>query len=138
MEPAAAAFGVEQHAQANRQVGLAQGLARRLRVRIEVAPPTQFHLPGVDATMSSVAALTQVRSVGVLLTGMGRDGAAGLLAMRLAGARTLGQDEATSVVYGMPAVAFEVGAVGEQLPLGAIADRLAALRTPCATARRPA
>ena len=109
-----------------------------LRVRIEVAPPTQFHLPGVDATMSSVAALTQVRSVGVLLTGMGRDGAAGLLAMRLAGARTLGQDEATSVVYGMPAAAFEAGAVSEQLSLGAIADRVAALRAPGAAAGRPA
>ena len=109
-----------------------------LRVSLEAAPPTQFHLPGVDATMRSVAALTQVRSVGVLLTGMGRDGAAGLLAMRRAGSRTLGQDEATSVVYGMPAAAFEAGAVGEQLSLAAIADRLAALRGPRAAVEWPA
>ena len=51
---------------------------------------------------------------------MGRDGASGLLAMKQAGARTLGQDEASCVVYGMPKVAFEIGAVGKQLPLGKI------------------
>ena len=61
-------------------------------------------------------------AIGAILTGMGRDGAEGLLAMRRAGARTLGQDEATSVVYGMPKVAFELGAVERQAPL----DRLAA------------
>jgi two-component system chemotaxis response regulator CheB len=60
------------------------------------------------------------RAVGVILTGMGRDGAAGLLAMRKAGAKTLGQDEVTSVVYGMPKSAFEAGAVERQLPLGVI------------------
>ena len=54
---------------------------------------------------------------GVILTGMGKDGARGLLAMREAGARTLGQDEATSVVYGMPRAAFELGGVERQLPL---------------------
>jgi two-component system chemotaxis response regulator CheB len=54
---------------------------------------------------------------GVILTGMGRDGAKGLLAMRQAGGRTLGQDEATCVVYGMPKAAYEIGAVERQLPL---------------------
>jgi two-component system chemotaxis response regulator CheB len=60
--------------------------------------------------------------VGVILTGMGRDGAAGLLAMRQAGAATLGQDEATCVVYGMPRAAAEIGAVERQLPLDRIAQ----------------
>jgi len=54
---------------------------------------------------------------GVILTGMGRDGAKGLLTMRQAGGRTLGQDEATCVVYGMPKAAYEIGAVERQLPL---------------------
>ena len=56
-------------------------------------------------------------AIGVILTGMGGDGAEGLLSMRKAGARTIGQDEATSTVYGMPRVAFELGAVETQLPL---------------------
>jgi two-component system chemotaxis response regulator CheB len=55
---------------------------------------------------------------------MGRDGAAGLLKMRHAGARTLGQNEKTSVVYGMPRVAFELGAVEQQLPLNAIGEEI--------------
>jgi chemotaxis response regulator CheB len=59
-----------------------------------------------------------------LLTGMGQDGAAGLLAMRQAGARTIGQDRATSAVYGMPAAAKAMGAVWEELPLAAIAARV--------------
>ncbi len=64
--------------------------------------------------------------VGVILTGMGRDGAEGLLAMRQAGARTFGQDEATCVVYGMPKVAFEIGAVERQLPLARIGSEILA------------
>ena len=63
-------------------------------------------------------------ALGVILTGMGRDGARGLLALREAGARTLGQDEATSVVYGMPKAAFELGAVERQLPLEKIAPEI--------------
>jgi two-component system chemotaxis response regulator CheB len=66
-------------------------------------------------------------SVGVILTGMGRDGAAGLLAMRNAGARTLGQNQASSVVYGMPKVAFEWGAVEKQLPLARVGHEILAL-----------
>jgi len=67
-----------------------------------------------------VAATVAGSAVGVILTGMGRDGAAGLKAMRDAGAKTLGQDESTCVVYGMPRVAFEYGAVSRQLPIGEI------------------
>ena len=77
------------------------------------------HRPSVDVLFDSVARLDQ-QAVGVILTGMGRDGAQGLLAMRQAGARTLGQDESSSVVYGMPRAAFELGAVERQLPLGRI------------------
>ncbi|GAB7051130.1 chemotaxis-specific protein-glutamate methyltransferase CheB [Catenuloplanes indicus] len=83
--------------------------------------------PSVDTLFESVADAYGPSAVGVLLTGMGRDGAAGLLAMRRAGARTYAQDEATSVVYGMPREAVLLGAAGETLPLTAIAERLAAL-----------
>jgi two-component system chemotaxis response regulator CheB len=76
------------------------------------------HRPSVDVLFHSVAVACGARAVGVILTGMGRDGARGLAAMRKAGARTFGQDEATSVVYGMPRAAFELGAVERQAPLG--------------------
>jgi two-component system chemotaxis response regulator CheB len=64
------------------------------------------------------------RSVGIILTGMGQDGAAGLLAMRQKGAFTIGQDKESSVVYGMPGVANEIGAVQVQASCGKIADVL--------------
>jgi two-component system chemotaxis response regulator CheB len=67
------------------------------------------------------------RAIGVILTGMGRDGAEGLLTLRNAGAETLGQDEQSSVVYGMPKVAFEMGAVAKQLPLDRIGETLVRL-----------
>jgi two-component system chemotaxis response regulator CheB len=95
-----------------------------LRVSIEKPPPTQFHVPGVDATFESVASSIGPRAIGVLLTGMGRDGAAGLKAMRDAGAITIGQDEESSAVWGMPAAAAACGAVQRQLPLGEIAQAL--------------
>src|SRR5690606_24368351 len=77
------------------------------------------HRPSVDVLFDSVARLDQ-QAIGVILTGMGKDGAQGLLNMRAAGARTLGQDEATSVVYGMPRAAHELGAVERQTPIGRI------------------
>ena len=89
----------------------------RLRVLCTPPEPGQFHVPGIDATFESVAAALGPDAVGVLLTGMGRDGAAGLLAMRQRGAFTIGQDEATCAVYGMPAAAFAMNAVERQLPL---------------------
>lgn len=85
------------------------------------------HVPSGDELFASLAASAGAHAIGVLLTGMGEDGARGLLQMRQAGAYTIGQDEATSAVYGMPAVALARGAVTEQLPLEAIAARIADL-----------
>jgi two-component system, chemotaxis family, protein-glutamate methylesterase/glutaminase len=96
--------------------------------RLELTEPAvgQFHVPGVDATFHSVARVCGRRAVGVLLTGMGRDGAVGLQAIRAAGAATLGQDESTCVVYGMPAAARALGAVDAELPLTEVAPAVAA------------
>jgi two-component system chemotaxis response regulator CheB len=84
------------------------------------------HRPSVDVLFRSVAAVAGRYAVGVILTGMGKDGAQGLLTMRQAGARTIGQNEATSLVYGMPRVAKELGGVERELPLDQIATRLLA------------
>lgn len=99
----------------------------RLRVLCMAPDPGQFHVPGIDQCFSSVADALGPDAVGVLLTGMGRDGAAGLKAMRDRGAATLGQDEATSAVYGMPQAAFALDAVEQQLPIGDIAPALLGL-----------
>jgi two-component system chemotaxis response regulator CheB len=90
---------------------------RRLHCRVIKGEPVSGHCPSVDVLFSSVARTAKAHALGVILTGMGRDGARGLLAMREAGAKTLGQDETTSVVYGMPRAAFELGGVDRQLPL---------------------
>ncbi|MEL7661282.1 chemotaxis response regulator protein-glutamate methylesterase [Acetobacterium wieringae] len=82
------------------------------------------HCPSVDVLFDSVAAVAGKQSVGVILTGMGRDGANGLLKMKKTGAYTIGQDEKSSVVYGMPMVAYNIGAVDKQLPLDRIADEI--------------
>jgi two-component system chemotaxis response regulator CheB len=92
--------------------------------RLSRGPCVNGHRPSVDVMFASVARHFGKNSVGVILTGMGRDGAAGLLTMREAGAETIGQDEASSIVYGMPKVAHEIGAVQRQLPLEKIALRL--------------
>jgi two-component system chemotaxis response regulator CheB len=94
------------------------------RCRVTGGELVNGHRPSVDVLFASAAKWAGARAVGVILTGMGRDGAQGLLAMRAAGARTLGQDEATSVVYGMPKSAFELGAVERQLPLEKIAGEI--------------
>jgi two-component system, chemotaxis family, protein-glutamate methylesterase/glutaminase len=88
------------------------------RCRLSNHEQVNGHRPSVDVLFQSTAKAFGPRAVGVILTGMGRDGASGLLAMRRAGASTLGQNEASSVVYGMPKVAFEIGAVERQLALG--------------------
>lgn len=94
------------------------------RCRLRKGDLVSGHRPSIDALFSSLAQTFPQRSIGVILTGMGRDGARGLQALRSAGAETIGQDEATSIVYGMPRAAFELGAVAQQLPLGAIAERV--------------
>jgi len=75
------------------------------------------HCPSVDVLFDSVAKAAGKKSIGIILTGMGSDGAKGLLNMRKQGAFTIGQDQKTCVVYGMPMVAFNIGAVEKQLPL---------------------
>ncbi len=86
-------------------------------------PKVNGHCPSVDVLFQSVANIAGNRAVGIILTGMGGDGAKGLLAMRKAGARTIGQDESTSIVYGMPKVAYDMGAVEYQERLPDIAKR---------------
>ena len=83
-------------------------------------PPVHSVCPSVDVLFDSVAAEAGSRAMGVILTGMGRDGADGLLNMRQQGSHTLGQDAATATVYGMPKAAYEAGAVEQQLPLNTI------------------
>ncbi len=78
------------------------------------------HKPSVDVLFDSVAATVRGRAIGVILTGMGADGAAGMLRMRRAGAYTIGQDKESCVVYGMPMEAFKIGAVCMQAPLSSI------------------
>lgn len=88
------------------------------QVELKKEPKVNGHCPSVDVLFESVAKAAGPKALGILLTGMGGDGARGLLAMRKAGARTIGQDESTCVVYGMPKVAYEMGAVmfQEKLP----------------------
>lgn len=85
------------------------------------------HCPSVDYMFSSVAKCAGSKALGVILTGMGSDGAKGLLAMRKAGAETIGQNEETCVVYGMPKVAYDIGAVKYQVPLLDIPNKIYAL-----------
>jgi two-component system chemotaxis response regulator CheB len=93
-------------------------------VKSEQGPKVSGHCPSVDVLFESAAELTDGRSIGVLLTGMGADGAEGLLKMRRAGCYTIGQDKESSVVYGMPQVAYNIGAVARQLPLDHISGEM--------------
>ena len=100
-------------------------LLRRLRdgyvVQLDNGPLVSRHRPSVDVLFRSVAQAAGQYAAGVILTGMGDDGAEGLAEMHTAGARTIAQDESTSVVFGMPKEAIALGAVDEVLPLGQIA-----------------
>ncbi len=87
------------------------------RVVVEDGPLVSRHRPSVDKLFHSVAEVAGANAIGVIMTGMGNDGAAGLKAMRAAGALTLGQDEASCVVYGMPKEAAKMGAVMRECPL---------------------
>ena len=102
-------------------------VGERYRVECFEGEKVNGHCPSIDVLFDSVAKAVGEGAMGVILTGMGYDGAKGLLAMRRKGARTLGQDEKSSVVYGMPKVAFEIGAVERQVPLDTMAQVLMAL-----------
>ncbi|SUS03261.1 fused chemotaxis regulator; protein-glutamate methylesterase in two-component regulatory system with CheA [uncultured Defluviicoccus sp.] len=119
---------------------IAPGGARHMEVggganpfaRLRETDLVNGHRPSVDVLFNSVAATVGARSVGLILTGMGKDGAKGMLAMRQAGARTFGQDEASCVVYGMPKAAFEIGAVERQAPLNELSRLVLEACTPAA------
>lgn len=91
---------------------------------LQNSSPVSGHQPSVDVLFQSVARHAGAQAVGVILTGMGRDGANGLLAMRQTGALTLGQNQASCVVYGMPRAANEIGAVAEELSLKGITKEI--------------
>ncbi|PNG24415.1 protein-glutamate methylesterase/protein-glutamine glutaminase [Methylocella silvestris] len=113
-------------------VYLAPGGAAHLRVepgapprcRLVTGAPVNGHRPSVDVLFNSVAEALGARAVGVILTGMGRDGAEGLLAMRGAGSPTFGQSESSCLIYGMPKIAFELGATQKQVSLATMASEI--------------
>jgi two-component system chemotaxis response regulator CheB len=92
-------------------------------VQLNDDPPVNFHRPAVEMLFRPAARVLGERAVGVMLTGMGKDGAAAMLEMKQAGAINLAQDENSCVVFGMPRAAIELGAVEEVLPLDRIAER---------------
>ena len=98
----------------------------QLKCRLTQDELTSGHRPSVDVLFESVAKTVGPMAVGAILTGMGRDGARGLKLMRDAGAYTVGQSQASALVYGMPRVAFEEGAVVDQAPVEMVASKLAA------------
>jgi two-component system chemotaxis response regulator CheB len=99
-------------------------VAGRLKCRLDDGPTVSGHRPSVDVLFRSVARVAGKAAIGVILTGMGKDGSSGLLDMRNAGAITLGQDEHSSLIYGMPRAAFENGAVMKQSALSHMADAI--------------
>jgi two-component system chemotaxis response regulator CheB len=120
-EPAASGAGLRV-APPNRHLTVAGG-----RLWLDEGPERNSCRPSVDVLFESVASCYGAMGAACLLTGMGRDGAAGLLAIRQAGGITIAQDEASSVVYGMPREAVQIGAAQRVLPLGAIAPALTEL-----------
>jgi two-component system chemotaxis response regulator CheB len=96
----------------------------RYRAILNDGPSVSGHRPSVDVLFRSVAKVAGKSAVGVILTGMGKDGAEGLLALRTAGATTFGQDQSSSLIYGMPRVAYERGAVTRQVSLSNMADAI--------------
>lgn len=94
------------------------------QVECKPGPKVNGHCPSVDVLFNSAAKVIKNKAIGIILTGMGADGAKGLLAMRQAGAETIGQDESTCVVYGMPKVAYDIGAVKYQMPLENIPGKI--------------
>ncbi len=121
----------------NRHMVLARSGGTYL-VRIKDGPRVHYQRPSVDVLFHSVAQTAGRNAVGVLLTGMGADGARGLLAMRENGAPTIAQDETTCVVYGMPKEAVKIGAADQVLPLEAIPQAMLQALTPESNNRRAA
>ena len=99
----------------------------RLEVECFEGEKVQFVIPSADVLFESIAQVSGLSSIGVILTGVGGDGARGLLKMRASGAQTIGQDKATCEIYGMPKVAYEMGAVEHVLPLRQIAAKVMSL-----------
>jgi two-component system chemotaxis response regulator CheB len=99
------------------------------QVRLGGEEKVSGHCPSVDVMMNSVAKHVGANAVGAMLTGMGQDGATGMLAMKQAGARCIAQDEASSVVFGMPKVAYEKGGAERLVPLEKMAQSLLAMLT---------
>jgi two-component system chemotaxis response regulator CheB len=100
------------------------GRSGHYKVHVHLGEKVNGHRPSVDVLFRSVAECVKVSTLGLILTGMGSDGAEGLLLMRKNGAITFGQDASTSVVYGMPKVAHQIGAVSKVLPLNQIASEM--------------
>ena len=99
----------------------------KLVVDCFVGEKVQYVIPAADVLFESVAKVVGDKAVGVVLTGMGADGARGLKKMRESGARTIGQNKETCVVYGMPKVAYEVGAVEHVIPIYLVAEKIISL-----------
>lgn len=105
---------------------LVQKKGAKYYTKVKQGPPVHHHRPSVDVMFNSVADAAGINATGVILTGMGSDGAKGLLAMKNEGAHTIGQNEKSCVVFGMPKVAQEMKAVDEVLPLSKIAEAIVA------------
>jgi len=105
---------------------LVESRAGKLVVNCSDERPVSGHCPSVDALFRTVASVVGRSAIGVILTGMGADGAKGMLEMYKSGAYTIGQDKESSVVYGMPKAAYDIGAVGIQLHLDKIAEAILA------------
>ena len=95
----------------------------QLLAKLSTEEPMNLHRPSVDFLFLSAAKFLGADAIGVIMTGMGRDGAQGMLEMKKAGAWNIAQDEATSVIFGMPREAIEAGAVNEVVPLGRLRER---------------
>ena len=95
----------------------------RYYVNVKKGPLVNRHRPSVDVLFKSVAKYAGKNAVGIIMTGMGKDGAEGLLKMKKEGARTIAQDEVSSIVFGMPKIAIEIGAIDHVLPLDRIAEK---------------
>lgn len=98
----------------------------QLLLKLSTEPPMNLHRPSVDFLFQSVAKYVGDDATGVIMTGMGRDGAQGMLQMKQAGAWNIAQDEASSVIFGMPKEAIDIGAVHEVAPLERLRDRVLA------------